>query len=463
MVNPTSAGLSEGAPPYSNLEVSPYNALEATQPYSDKFSIPQPPAVYFNQDDVPQHHIVKSPWHWRRKRILYPLLLSLVLIVAIAIIVPVILTTRNKQPSTNSNPTKPPPAVSTPITKPSTIAFRSPLTVASWIDASETDSTAYFTRLLFQNDDGYLSATTFDFNARKWTVTSRNFTRSRKGSSITMTKFPLSIWGGGVNNAEQLESFYVDEKSILQEWNWGPKYPEKDPPFGAEGSLSKSSISGSLSTSISTTWPYVFYQAPGNQLSVSEFVVKDTAAWVSKSLELNMLDSGGDIATVPTTQKLGNVSIIYRDANSNLVEVVRNTSAEAQLTSRADPPLVSSFPETAHFTTMALAPLSGSSNALQTYLLYQSPTNSTVYVRYRASVDAGWSVPKTYAAFDGADRGTHIACTTGFTWPDRSIETGERVGKCYFQVGGMVREVEIVRGKGDVEVDWSVKGWVDVI
>lgn len=73
----------------------------------------------------------------------------------------------------------------------------------------------------------------------------------------------------------------------------------------------------------------------------------------------------------------------------------------------------------------------------------------------------------TYPAFSDADNGTHIACVTGLTWIFIDLESEKDgavgVNRCYFQVGGAVREVEMVRkDKNDsVEgISWRVVGWV---
>jgi len=72
---------------------------------------------------------------------------------------------------------------------------------------------------------------------------------------------------------------------------------------------------------------------------------------------------------------------------------------------------------------------------------------------------SSWSSPTTYPAFDGADKGTDIACVTGFSQPSKDIETGEGLGRCYFQAGGNVREVEVLK-TGSSQFDWKIVGLV---
>lgn len=77
---------------------------------------------------------------------------------------------------------------------------------------------------------------------------------------------------------------------------------------------------------------------------------------------------------------------------------------------------------------------------INTYIVYQDEAGALQMVWQNSASD--WQGPKTFDAFQGADRGTDIACVTAAAWDGSNIHitSATDVSRCYFQVKGQVRE-----------------------
>ena len=69
---------------------------------------------------------------------------------------------------------------------------------------------------------------------------------------------------------------------------------------------------------------------------------------------------------------------------------------------------------------------------------------------------AGWKGPTTSTAFKGADNGTSIACLTPSDSYNQPLSNDPHMARCYFQVGGAVREVAYVNK------EWTIIGTVPI-
>jgi hypothetical protein len=78
-------------------------------------------------------------------------------------------------------------------------------------------------------------------------------------------------------------------------------------------------------------------------------------------------------------------------------------------------------------------------NQTNTYALYQDD-NGTIQVVWQDDT-SGWKGPSTFNVFQGADNGTDIACVTAAAWAAAELLDNQIMNRCYFQVGGRVREV----------------------
>jgi hypothetical protein len=89
------------------------------------------------------------------------------------------------------------------------------------------------------------------------------------------------------------------------------------------------------------------------------------------------------------------------------------------------------------------------------YVLWQDITGN-IQVNWASNSNSSWTGPSTYDALKNADNGTSITCLTPVTWYNVSMGTGSSLGRCYFQVNGAVREVEVEDGVwkalGDVPI-----------
>lgn len=77
-------------------------------------------------------------------------------------------------------------------------------------------------------------------------------------------------------------------------------------------------------------------------------------------------------------------------------------------------------------------------------------------MNWASNSNSSWTGPSTYNAFKNADNGTSITCLTPVTWYNVSMGTGSSLGRCYFQVNGSVREVEVEDG------EWNALGDVPI-
>ncbi|KAH7119909.1 hypothetical protein B0J11DRAFT_570317 [Dendryphion nanum] len=434
---------------------------------------------------------------------------SLLTIITLAIILPMILLRNKNTNSISNSAVVPPPNITTAsithsittisrtattssIPTPSTrsisnhsaIAPLSPLAAVSWPDPSSSQG-AYNTRVVYQTQAGTLQASTCNSHTQQWEITPLVASEWKKGSPIALTSFPKDIYGR--KQGEQIELFYTNNQGthqplspslqyppphspipdILQELTWSPS-----PPGGSPGSINTENYLNPSASPISSYWPFVFFQ--NNASELVETVYQFTHEWNSKGYKIALLDSGADISIVPGSHLLRTVCIFYRNGVGDVVEYVRGHGVlDFEI---VDPPILRAFPSTSHFTTFALpspdAPSNPSSSTpvpLSTILLYQSPDDSTIYTLYRSAAPISppskftWSSPIKHSAFDGADKGTKITCVTGFSYLDKELRVGGGLGRCYFQVEGKLKEVEIVRkGEGDGGIDWKVIGWVGV-
>ncbi|KAH7116715.1 hypothetical protein B0J11DRAFT_509745 [Dendryphion nanum] len=464
-------------PAHSELQVVPEEKITIQQPIEQY-------AYYADPNEYPPPRKCLT----RRQIILIIVAISAV-IIAVAIAVPIILLQKPKQvaatpPSASSDiaatssslsgtQSSSYTASSTPtrVPKPSSIANLSPLAAVSWADG-DGRLADWKTRLIYLDDEGYLQASTYFSRSKEWKSTlTRGWIKAKKGSPVTIARLRRDAYG------EQVEAFFFDDSNNLRNWQWGPSSPQR----GWLGELDKLNLTASPTSPLAAYWPFVFFQNPQNQLHQAYYEPNTTGnpSWKENKWDLSLpvgdsVGSGG-IAAVPSAQNLQSVSMFHRNAKGDLVEWVRGYNATAWEIN--DPPILPSrsLPPTSHFAAFALPPLSiitpsppPSLSPLTNILLYQSPTDTKIYMLHRAySSSTSWSSPRTFSAFEGADKGTHIACITGFSWVTVALESekgvGVGLGKCFFQVGGAVREVEFSRrGDGAEEVDWKVVGWVDM-
>ncbi len=82
---------------------------------------------------------------------------------------------------------------------------------------------------------------------------------------------------------------------------------------------------------------------------------------------------------------------------------------------------------------------SSSTSPMDTYVLSQQASGD-IQASWQTD-ETGWQGPKVYPALAGADKNTNIACLTPNAWPLSNLQAQFDMSRCYFQVGGQVREV----------------------
>jgi hypothetical protein len=87
---------------------------------------------------------------------------------------------------------------------------------------------------------------------------------------------------------------------------------------------------------------------------------------------------------------------------------------------------------------------------MNTYVLWQEESG-VIQVSWQDD-DSGWKGPSTFPALSGANNGTAIACVTPNAWPLSNLQAQYDMSCCYFQAGGLLKEVWY---NGS---DWSIIG-----
>lgn len=88
------------------------------------------------------------------------------------------------------------------------------------------------------------------------------------------------------------------------------------------------------------------------------------------------------------------------------------------------------------------------------YILWQNSTGDII-MKWDDG-PTGWKGPVGFPALKGADNGTQIACLTPANKYHSPMGNKTDMGRCYFQVGGAVREVLYANR------DWTIVGNVSI-
>ena len=100
----------------------------------------------------------------------------------------------------------------------------------------------------------------------------------------------------------------------------------------------------------------------------------------------------------------------------------------------------------------------GPDQFVNTYILYADARGAVQMVWQNDQ--SGWQGPRHYAAFDGAEAGTDLACLTPAAWDGSGVALAGAydMSRCYFQAGGAgrVREVQFDGS------DWTDRGYLPI-
>jgi hypothetical protein len=96
-------------------------------------------------------------------------------------------------------------------------------------------------------------------------------------------------------------------------------------------------------------------------------------------------------------------------------------------------------------------PSSGS--GLDFFVIFQDAQGIIKVVQRLDTAAPQWEPPRTYSAFDGADKGSGVACLTpsGGGLDAENLQLGGNMTRCYFQVNRMIQEV-LLRDNNFVKV-----------
>ncbi|ORY19585.1 hypothetical protein BCR34DRAFT_135215 [Clohesyomyces aquaticus] len=413
---------------------------------------------------------VKEPWHRRcmsRKRIWLTAIILIITITAVALGTALGLTLPKKKvesgnvqstpsnPSSSAYPFATTSSIPSPTARPTSIATLSPLAVTAWRN-TKSPNNEFSIQLVFQDDQDRLQSIMYNTTFKEWRQT-QIAAVAKKSTPLAITRFYHGAYSSmGTPNDEQVELFYLDQKNRLSEWNWDW---DANNFTGGPGSINANNFTAASASRLTTYWPFIYYQDQDDYLR--EIRYSYGYGWHNQSVDTKIHECAA-LGVVPIAQNNARVGVFYQAQDGRLKEVQRDYTSgdysyEAHSLSQAIPLPSESGPSP--FTAFALTNLTTAS-ALDTYILYQD-SSATIQMQWRYE-DTGWKGPKTFDALKGADNGTGIACITMETAAASAptLRVDSDIPRCYFQSGGNVREVEMVRDGGEEE--WRVVGYLPI-
>ncbi|KAF2651553.1 hypothetical protein K491DRAFT_719745 [Lophiostoma macrostomum CBS 122681] len=432
------------------IEVTPAQGLEVA--YDTGLETTASDLYYDSKSPHPRRTFRRKwfcPWQWHWLALL---------IIGFALVLGTVLGTKLKHgdsdnahsgssqatPKSSSQTTAKSTATSSPLTP---IATLSPLAAASWT----VDADNYGVKVIYQDDTGQLQDSTYRSSTDSWTKIS-NFATAKKGSPLAMTQLNNSVGEAqpyalttiltARTKDIEIELFYVNETGFISEWTWGIEAQ-----VNGLGSMKSQNYQMSSGSRLSAYWPFIILTDEQGAFLGYKF----TDSW--NTWEIAAPDprayNGGSLSLVPTPMdgELAGVSVYYQSGTSLRITQVIPDSTEKTFDLSQD------IPHGASMTAFAFNSSNSETTFTFTCALYQD-SSSTILMVWQNSLSTTWMGPKTFDAFKGADNGTNIACSPVNSYSFGLINANTLVPRCYFQTGGLLREVEI---RGDA-TDWSVVG-----
>ncbi|KAF2669635.1 hypothetical protein BT63DRAFT_373088 [Microthyrium microscopicum] len=392
-----------------------------------------------------------APTKPRRKRTLWIVFAVLFIIVAIvAIVVGVVLGTRESKDTTKSGSTA---GSSSGDINTTLLRKNSPLAVTGWRNGSSLN-----VRLFYQGDDGNIRMNGYESGSKKWTA-SPPIDTAKAGTALAASCFNASNFFAAPNATGsssllyfQIELFYTNNASLIKEWNFN-----ESSDTGASGSISSLTFRTGASSRMSSYWPSLVFQDDSGTLT--EIFYNSSVsqqAWNQRGLGLVGRNNSG-LAEVPLTTNLAQntntpvdfgMGIFYQRDDFKPFDATRGTNLGAWSANN----LNVSIPQNSSIGSFSVPRAGDSAKRTNLYVLWQDASGN---IQYNWQDDnSGWKGPATSDALKGADLGTSIACLTPTIWPVTDLQPKFDLSRCYYQVGGSLREVQFDGS------NWNVLGFV---
>lgn len=267
-----------------------------------------------------------------------------------------------------------------------------------------------------------------------------------------------------------LKLYYLDDAGMIRNQNWDHLSPEAQGNNGTDGKSDPGPVA--LTSRLSSYWPYLLAQDSNSVLHWWRY----GDGWVDSNLTIRAPARSPFVAVPALASFVDGGGFIYRRSGGDLFNYFADRKGANDGTSWANGRLLSvffrvSFPimspadrnhkgDLSRFSipdasalgafVTARTDTAGDDN-INTHIVYQDDAGALQMVWQNSASD--WQGPKTFDAFQGADKGTDIACITAAAWnaSDVHITSAYDVSRCYFQVKGQVRETH-----------WTGNDWNDL-
>jgi hypothetical protein len=223
---------------------------------------------------------------------------------------------------------------------------------------------------------------------------------------------------------------------------------------GSSGSISQLTYTAGRYSGLVSYWPSIVFQDDEGTLQEIQYnLTKSTTGWSQNSLNVIGWNSSR-LAEVPLRADFlnGGVNVFYQRDDQEMISFGRNSSlwspgiihianlnswlTTAELTTGD---LSVRIPPGASIGAFAVRRPQDTNNNMDVYVLWQD-ASSSIQMMWLDD-ESGWKGPSTYTSLNGSDSGTSIACLTPSAWPTSMLEAKWDMSRCYFQAGGMLREV----------------------
>ena len=247
--------------------------------------------------------------------------------------------------------------------------------------------------------------------------------------------------------------YYLDQDSQLMGQNF--TNADNAPQAGLPYRAINGKINGTFENArLSTYSPYLLIQEATGRIQAFTWKlhlvdVENATVWEdeTKLLKIDSLlgTAGASIVTLPITSEFQDSgAFIYGRGDGTVATYALSGHGDPKGTSwDSAPPLAVPIPKGASIGAFTVArSTSRTILNVNTYILFQA-ANGTLQMVWQDDDANGWKGPQTFAALDGADKGTDIACVTQTAWNlvDVWLRTVSAINRCYFQSQGAVKEV----------------------
>jgi hypothetical protein len=183
-----------------------------------------------------------------------------------------------------------------------------------------------------------------------------------------------------------------------------------------------------------------------------EALAQPAQDWNNNSLNY-VADPSASVVVLPVGPDYSGTQLFYQSDAGDLTNIVLDSDETTASNLQAQLGTLSQkIPPATSIGAFATPRVPNTGNLSDYYVLWQDTGSGDIHVNWLNDA-AGWKGPATFDALGGADNGTEIACLTPSITPGTVMVGAYDMCRCYFQVKGKVREVQM-NGSNN----WAVVG-----